>query len=243
MIRKALLLIVLALEWAVLANSARAQTVGDLLRAIQPGQAPAQATPAPAAPAPAPAAPAAAAPAPVLDTKPAFMSITTNFTRMTNIVVVTNYVVVTNALLSTNYFNAQGQMLMPVQPATAPLLAVGEPKPLAPVPAGPDPAVVRSNQVQAVREILLRGLTTTSNALATPGAFTANTKYQIRIPDGITVMDRKKGQNLITAMNTAAEKAVPAALTAVSKSASRHLTRRSCRGPPRSKRVGDRFAA
>jgi hypothetical protein len=99
------------------------------------------------------------------------------------------------------------------------LLAVGEPKPLAPVPAGPDPAVVRSNQVQAVREILLRGLTTTSNALATPGAFTANTKYQIRIPDGITVMDRKKGQNLITAMNTAAEKAVPAALTAVSKSA------------------------
>ena len=215
-------MLLIALSSVAGAAGGRAQTVSDLLRAIQPGQPAAQPSPPPAATPTAAAAPTtASAPAPVLDTKPVFMSILTNYSRVTNAVVVTNYVVITNTILSTNYFNAAGQQLIPLQPGAAPVFALAQTKPTNAAPAGPDPAVVRSNQIQAIRDLLLTGLNTTSNTLAAPGAFSANTKYQIRIPDGVTVFDRKKGQALTTAMNRAAEQATPNALAAVGKAVSR----------------------
>ena len=156
-------------------------------------------------------APAPSYPAPALDTKPAFMSIATNYTRITNVVIVTNYVVVTNLTFTTNFYNAQGQLLMPVQPSASPALTLAEAKPIPPAPSAPDPAVIRSNRLQVVRELLLQGLTAASNTLSPEGSFTTNPNYQIRIPDGVTSFDRKKSQALTTAMNTAAEKAVPGA--------------------------------
>jgi hypothetical protein len=144
-----------------------------------------------------------------------FMSIVTNYTRITNPVIVTNYVVVTNRTFTTNYYNAQGQLLMPVEGAGLPVLAAVETK--VPAPIGPDPAVLRSNKVQAVRELLLSALTGASNALAADGTFSSGSANQIRIPEGVTVFDRKKAQALTTAMNTAAEKAAPGTFAALRK--------------------------
>lgn len=144
-----------------------------------------------------------------------FMSIITNYTRITNPVIVTNYVVVTNRTFTTNYFNAQGQLLMPVQGAGIPVLAAAETKPAAPI--APDPALIRSNKVQAVRELLLSALTGASNMLATDGTFSSGSANQIRIPEGVTVFDRKRAQALTTAMNSAADKAVPATFAALRK--------------------------
>lgn len=172
-------------------TAASAQTLGDLLRGIQPGQS------APAAPAAeSPAQPATAPPPAVLDTKPAFMQIVTNYARATNIVVVTNRVVVTNAVFTTNYYNAQGQLLQPAAPAPA-------------VPAKPDPAVVRATQTQAIREALAQGVTAASNKLAAAGSFVEGAAVVIQIPAGVTVLDRKRGETLFNAMNTAAKQAVP----------------------------------
>lgn len=192
----------------------QSQSTLDLLRSIQPGQpANTQTPPAqiqPAAPAAVPL-PAPTGPSPVLDTKPMFMSIITNYTRITNPVIVTNYVVVTKRTYTTNYFNAHGQQLIPLPGSEMPVFAAAEAKPAA--PAAPDPAVVHSNKVQALRNLLTMALTSASNTLAIDGSFTSGTANQIRIPEGVTVFDRKKAQALTTAMNVAAEKAAPAAFS------------------------------
>jgi Protein of unknown function (DUF4197) len=217
---KMITLIVLGLAAAGVVTHGQNQSVLDLLRSIQPAQAPAgqpapQPAPAPAAPPPNQT-PAPSNPPPALDTKPAFMSIATNYTRITNVVIVTNYVVVTNLIFTTNFYNAQGQLLMPIQLSASRALALAETKPN-PSPLAPDPVVIRSNRLQAVREMLFQGLTVASNTLSAEGGFSANPIYQIRIPDGVTSFDRKKSQALTTAMNTAAEKAVPAACAVLQK--------------------------
>ena len=147
-----------------------------------------------------------------------FMAVTTNIIRITNQVVVTNLVVSTNFTFTTNYYNSQGQLLTPVQSIATAATAKAETKPATPVAAGPDPAVVRSNRVRAVRELLSQSIGVASNTLSASGAFTGNAKYQIRIPDGVTVFDRKKERTLLTAMNTAAERAVPSVAAMLQKS-------------------------
>lgn len=207
-------LIICALGQAGFGQAQQNQSLRDLLQGIQPGQgsptAPAQpAQPAPAAvAAPTPAgSPAAAVP----EFKPVFMSIVTNYHLVTNRVIVTNYVVVTNLTYTTNYYNAQGQLMTPLQPV----------QPQAPAavqqPAAPDPAVVRSHQVRAIRELLALSTAAASNSVAAPGSFTANPNLQIRIPEGVTVFDRRKGQALTEAMNKAAENAAPGAFALVQK--------------------------
>jgi hypothetical protein len=196
---------------------ASAQTLGDLLRSIQPGQT------APASPAAeSPAQPATATPPAVLDTKPAFMQIVTNYVRATNIVVVTNRVVVTNAVFTTNHYNAQGQLLQPVAPA-APAIPGLIPIPAATpaVPAKPDPAVVRATQTQAIREALAQGVTAASNKLAAAGSFVEGSAVAIQIPAGVTVLDRKRGATLFNAMNAAAKQAVPETAALFQKTAAR----------------------
>ena len=164
------------------------------------------------------ASPAAPTGALAPDFKPVFMAIATNYTLRTNIVIVTNYVVVTNTVLTTNFYNAQGQLMQligagaPVQAGAAAAVA----KTPAP-PAGPDP-MIRSNQVQALKDLLRWSATAGSNALSAEGAFNNSPTYRIRIPDGVTVLDRKKAQTLSTAMNTAAEKAAPEVFALVQKS-------------------------
>ena len=178
------------------------------------------------------------APPAVFDTRPAFMAMVTNYVSVTNPVIVTNYVVpktsvqrrlqpfnvtnpviVTNyvvstrAVIVTNFYNAQGQYLQPVQPVAPPpipgLIPIAPVTPAAPKPpAGPDPKVVRANQLQAVKDLLTQSATTTSKNLSAAGSFN-NSPNQIQIPEGMTVFDRAKATRLLTAMNTAAEKAVP----------------------------------
>ena len=167
---------------------------------------------------------AADAPPVVFDTKPAFMQVLTNLTRVTNAVVVTNYVVVTNVAYVTNLYNAAGQLLQPVDPAKPPIpglvpipqetLAAAPAAPTpppAPKPAPPDPAVVKAGQVAVVRELLTQSLSSASNTVAVAESFGAGRAHAIQMPEGITSFDRKKGQNLLTTMNAAAEKAAPAA--------------------------------
>lgn len=212
-----------------LPHAAQSQTVLDLLKTLQPGQsAPAQPAPPPtvvtntqtiiiysntpvqtaqAAPAAPPAPPA------VFDTRPAFMAMVTNYVSVTNPVIVTNYVVSTRAVIVTNFYNAQGQYLQPVQPVAPPpipgLIPIAPVTPAAPKPpAGPDPKVVRANQLQAIKDLLTQSATTTSKNLSAAGSFN-NSPNQIQIPEGMTVFDRAKATRLLTAMNTAAEKAVP----------------------------------
>lgn len=207
-------LIACALSQAEFCQAQQSQSLRDLLQGIQPGQATAPAAaPQPAQPAPAPsptvvAPPAAQAP----DFKPVFMSIVTNYHLVTNRVIVTNYVVSTNLTFTTNYYNAQGQLMTPLQPAAATPVAVAAPKPVA-----PDPAVVKANQVRAIRELLALSATGASNTVAAPGAFSRTPSLQIRIPEGVTVFDRRKGETLTDAMNKAAENAAPAALALVQK--------------------------
>lgn len=148
-----------------------------------------------------------------------FMSVVTNMVRITNRVIVTNYVVTTNITLTTNYYNAQGQLLTPVMPPVSPApSAAAASTPTARRLIAPDPAVVRASRVEAVRQLLSQGVGVASNTLSKSGAFTSNPAYQIQIPEGVTVFDRKKAQTLSTAMNTAAEKAVPAATAVLQKS-------------------------
>lgn len=152
----------------------------------------------------------AQSPAPTLDTKPAFMQVVTNYTIETKPVIVTNYLTVTNAVVVTNFYNAQGVLLQPVQPAKPPipgLIPIPQPQPVS-----PDPAVVKAQQSQAVRDLLTLGLRSTSNVVCTPGSFTNNVAQQIQIPQGVTSLDAKKSQKLLTAMNVTAEKAAPGAL-------------------------------
>lgn len=207
-------LIACALSQTDLCQAQQSQSLRDLLQGIQPGQATAPAAaPQPAQPAPAPsptvvAPPAAQAP----EFKPVFMSIVTNYHLVTNRVIVTNYVVSTNLTFTTNYYNAQGQLMTPLQPAAATPAAVAAPKPVA-----PDPAVVKANQVRALRELLTLSATGASNTVAAPGAFSRTPSLQIRIPEGVTVFDRRKGETLTDAMNKAAENAAPAALALVQK--------------------------
>lgn len=150
---------------------------------------------------------------PTLDTRPAFMSVVTNATLKTNVVIVTNYVVVTNLTYTTNLYNAQGQLLQPVPTRTIPGLI--------PIPgatattAAPDPAVIQATQTQAVKDLLGSGVLAASNTLCKAGSFNSNAANTIQIPEGVTVFDRKKGQTLLAAMNTAAEKAAPEALAVV----------------------------
>ncbi len=197
-----------------------AQSILDVLRRIEPGQ-PAAAQPAAAQPAepvptttPAPA--PAAAPAPALDTKPMFMSVLTNYVFITNRVIVTNYVVVTNQTYTTNFYNAQGQLLTLVPPTAGAPAPAAVPTSAA-KPTGPSPEVIRANRLLALRELLTLSVRGASNALAPEGSFTRNPNQQIRIPEGVTVFDRKKSQTLTTAMNTAAEKAVPGAMAIIQK--------------------------
>ena len=148
-----------------------------------------------------------------LDTRPAFMLIVTNTTLKTNLVIVTNRLVVTNVTYGTNFYNAQGQLL---QPVTAPPIPGLVPIPAAaPAPAGPDPAVVKAGQTQAVKDLLASGVGAASNKLCVAGSFTNDAANTIQIPEGVTVFDRKKGQALLMAMNRAAEKAAPEALGVV----------------------------
>lgn len=151
---------------------------------------------------------------PTLDTRPAFMLVVTNISRVTNAVVVTNYLVVTNITYQTNLYNAQGQLLQPVAPAVAsvPGLIPIVPATPAPKPAEPDPAVLKSNQVVAVRELLNLSLSGASNVLSAAGTFAENTPRGIRMPEGVTSFDRKKSQAFLQAMNTAAAKALPDAI-------------------------------
>lgn len=177
-------------------------------------------------------------PAPTLDTRAAFMQIVTNYTVRTNAVVVTNYVVVTNAVIATNYYNAQGQLLTPVNPSV-PAIPGLIPIPQAPqAMATPDPAAVKATQLQAIRELLAQALRDTSNKLAVAGSFTSNTTYQIQIPQGVTSFDRKKSQALLTAMNRTAERALPEAVAALAKTAAQVTT-----NEPASVIQGDKDAA
>lgn len=159
----------------------------------------------------------AQAPAPVLDTKPAFLQIVTNLTYQTNQVIMTNYVVITNAVVVTNYYNAQGQLLRPVEPrkpSIPGLIPIPESK-----PAEPDPADVRDIQMQAIRDLLKQGLLAISNQVSAVGSFTSNATHRIPIPQGVTSFDRKKTQALLNALNTTAEKAAPEALALLMKMA------------------------
>ena len=208
--------------------AAPAQTILDLLKSIQPGQ------PAPTQPAPvptvvtntqtiiiysnAPAQTAAATPAASpqitpLDTRPAFMMFVTNVVTVTNRVIVTNYVVSTKDVVTTNFYNAQGVYLQPVQPvAPTPAPGLIPITPLAPVvpkaPASPDPKVILAAQQQAVRDLLTQSTAAAGKKLSAAGSFN-DPGNQIQIPEGMTVFDRAKAARLLTAMNTAAEKAVP----------------------------------
>ena len=165
-----------------------------------------------------------AQPAPVLDVRPAFMQIITNRTLQTNVVIVTNLVVTTNWAVTTNYYNAQGQLLQPVQPQPPPIPGLipipQSPAVTAPAPPpAPDPAVVKSNQVLALRELLGQSLIAISNKICAPGSFAGHATQQIQLPQGVTSFDRKKGDALVAAMNQAAENAAPESLAIVQKAA------------------------
>ncbi len=170
----------------------------------------------------------------ILDTRPAFMQIITNYTFQTNAVIVTNYVVVTNALVKTNLYNAQGQLLLPVESSKPPipgLIPIAQAKPEVKTEVkpevkktAPDPAVVKAQQLQAVRDLLTQGLFASSNKVAAPGSFSSNITQQIQIPTGVTSFDRRKSQALMTAMNLAAEKAAPGAIALLSQTAARFQT-------------------
>ncbi len=206
-------LIACALSQTDFCQAQQSQSLRDLLQGIQPGQASAPA--ATVQPAPAVAATPTAAATPVAQTpefKPVFISIVTNYHLVTNRVIVTNYVVSTNLTFTTNYYNAQGQLMTPLQPVAAAPAAVAAPKPVA-----PDPAIVKANQVRALRELLALSTKAASNTVAAPGAFSRTPSLQIRIPEGVTVFDRRKGETLTDAMNKAAENAAPAALALVQK--------------------------
>lgn len=150
-------------------------------------------------------------PVPLLDTKPAFMQIVTNFTVQTSMVIVTNYVATTNAVAVTNYYNAQGELLQPVPPRKPRIPGlIPIPQPEAPAP---DPAVVKANQMQAVRDLLTQALLVASNNVCAAGSFTRKETQQIQIPQGTTSFDAKKTQALLTAMNLTAENAAPGALS------------------------------
>lgn len=149
------------------------------------------------------------------------MQIVTNYSVKTNVVVITNYITVTNAVITTNYYNAQGQLLTPVKPA---LPAIPGLIPIPQTPAAPDPAVVKANQLQALRDLLAQGLLATSNQLAAAGSFTSNAAHRIQIPQGVTSFDRKKSEALLAAMNLTAEKAVPEAVAAVTQTAAQIKT-------------------
>ncbi|MFO1498408.1 MAG: hypothetical protein U1G07_08455 [Verrucomicrobiota bacterium] len=97
-----------------------------------------------------------------------FMAVMTNIVRVTNQVIVTNYVVTTNITLTTNYYNAQGQLLTPVQAGPAAPIEV---KPTVAAATVPDASVVRSNRVQALRDLLTMSIASASNALGSAGAF------------------------------------------------------------------------
>ena len=157
-----------------------------------------------------------------LDTKPAYMQIVTNFTYETKLVIVTNQVVSTNAVVVTNLYNAGGQLLQPVpvaKPAIPGLIPIPQPQ-----PAAPDPAVVKANQLQAIRDLLTCGLLASSNNICATGSFAGNAAQQIPIPQGVTSFDRNKTQALLSAMNLTAEKAALAALPLLLKSAAQFQT-------------------
>ncbi len=162
------------------------------------------------------------------------MQIITNYTFQTNAVIVTNYVVVTNAAVQTNFYNAQGQLLLPVEPSKPSipgLIPIVQAKPEVKTDVkpevkktAPDPAVVKAQQLQAVRDLLTQGLWASSNKVAAPGSFSSNIIQQIQIPTGVTSFDRRKSQALITAMNLAAEKAAPGAIALLAQTAARFQT-------------------
>lgn len=180
-------------------------------------------------------------PAAVFDTRAAFMQILTNYTFTTNAVVVTNYVVATNTVVTTNFYNAAGHLLLPVPgntPVFAPLIpvvqsnaaptvapaAVKPAEKLVEKPAEPDPAVVKATQLQAIRELLAQGLTSSSNKVSAPGSFTSNALQQIQVPQGVTSFDRRRSQTLMTAMNLTAEKAAPESIVLLLKTAAQLKT-------------------
>ncbi len=161
-------------------------------------------------------------PTPQLDTKPAFMQIVTNLSLTTNLVIVTNSVVVTNAVVTTNFYNAQGQLLLPVapdKPAMPGLIPIVDNK-----PAEPAPAPTQPDRLQAVRDLLVQGLVASSNKVSGAGSFLSNATQQIQIPQGVTSFDRRKTQDLLTAMNTTAEKAAPEGVALLTKIAAQIKT-------------------
>ncbi len=155
----------------------------------------------------------------LLDTKPAFMKVLTNVTRITNAVIVTNYVVVTNLTFTTNLFNAAGQLLRPVPaalagiPGAVPIPQTSPPAPAKPVAPAPDPAAIKDGQLKVVRELLTQSLLGASNVLASPGYFADSKPHSIAMPEGVTSFDRKKSQTFLTAMNDAAKRAAPETAT------------------------------
>lgn len=155
----------------------------------------------------------AQAPSTTADTRPAFMKILTNLVVKTNAVVVTNYVTVTNTVLATNFYNAQGILLPPIEPIPG-LIPI-------PQPAVPDITAAKALQQQAVRDLLVQGLTDTSNNVTRAGSFTTNPARQIAIPSGLTSFDRRKAQALITAMNETAEKAAAPVMALLAQNALR----------------------
>ncbi len=207
------------------APTLRAQTLAELLQSIKPGQ-PVPGSVAPAA-APVPdAGPAATAPPVVLDTRPAFMQVITNDFRVTNAVVVTNFVIVTNYSYTTNLFNSSGQLLQPIAPTLA---GVPGAVPIAQIPTQPpkpaalaqNPAALKAAQAKTVKELLTQSATAASQVLGSAGSFSDGKPRSILMPEGVTSFDRKKGQILLAAMNSAAEKAIPEAMTALTESAQR----------------------
>jgi len=165
----------------------------------------------------------------ILDVRPAFMQIITNSIRITNMVIVTNYVVTTNITYKTNLYNAQGLLLQPVEPVALKIpglipitnTTTTTPTPAAtPKPSAPDPAIVLSNQVQAIRELFASGITSATNKLGATNSFISGSAYYVQMPSGITSFDRKKTQTFMTAMNTAARQAIPDLAVLLQKTAS-----------------------
>lgn len=209
-----------------LPSTTRGQTLLDLLKTIQPGQA----TPAQPASPPTvvtntqtviiysntPVLTAQAAPLSppvVFDTRPAFMAFVTNSVLVTNRVIVTNYQVVTKQYVTTNFYNAQGQYLQPVQPVAPPpipgLIPIAPVTPVVPrPPSGPDPKAVLASQQEVVKDLLTQSAVTASKKLSATGSFN-DPAHQIQIPEGLTVLDRAKAARLLTAMNATAEKSIP----------------------------------
>jgi hypothetical protein len=79
---------------------------------------------------------------------------------------------------------------------------------------------MKAMQLQAIRDLLIQGISSASNQLSKPGAFISNATHRIAMPAGVTNFDRKRGEALVQAMNLTAERAAPEAAALLLKFAS-----------------------